>query len=137
MPQLPAALKGRVAMPKSLELFHPRGPRHLSAEGEQATVELRRLAEQPHPDHLARPADISRTGMHLVLSKTLAIGATAFVTLRDSRGDAVLAREGKVQWARVGTDQRWHVGVEFTTQLDWETLGELFLRNILNAEAAR
>lgn len=124
-------------MARAIEQLRPRGPRHLSAEGEAATIELRNRLEQPHPDHLGHPADISRTGMHLVLSKSLPESATVFVTLRDVGGKAILAREAHVQWARRSIDQKWHVGIEFAEPLDWETLGELFLRNILNADAAR
>lgn len=109
-----------------------RRPRH------EATAEI--AAEVTRSSGTARPAihgavvDISRDGFCLETSSPLEIGESVVVRLQDADADLDLALSATVRWRRHDDDGTWLIGCQTPEPLDWETLGELFLRELLVAE---
>ena len=79
--------------------------------------------------------DFSRTGMQVWTDLELTIGEEITATLRDPSRKVELGLGGHVQWQR-RIDQRFAVGIQFTAEVSWEIMGELFIRGILDQDSA-
>jgi hypothetical protein len=75
--------------------------------------------------------DCSRVEVQLGVTEEFATGERIVVRLHDETSRLQLDVSGTVQYQRQGSDDLWHIGCRFTQELDWETLGELFLCGIL------
>ncbi len=75
--------------------------------------------------------DLSRHGVRLRTKIRLSQQESITVRLRDDKAAVDLAIPGTVRWQRPEQDGTWSLGCALARQVDWETLGELFLGNVL------
>lgn len=66
------------------------------------------------------------------MTGALAAGERIVVRLRHGASGLQLDMAGAVDWQRQDADGQWIVGCRFAEELDWETLGEMFLSGILD-----
>ncbi len=111
--------------------FVPRNPRHKVAEDPAARVELRRSAANLPALPEVAVVDFSRSGFRLSVTEPLAARESVTLRLVDERSGMDLTLPGIVRWQRREADGTWSVGCHCDRELDWETLGELFLGGIL------
>ena len=112
-----------------------RNPRYVIAEGQQTVVDLRRESEPIGLPVVAELIDFSRKGMQVSTDLELTVGEEITATLRDPGRKVELGLGGHVQWQR-RIDQRFAVGIQFTAEVSWEIMGELFIRGILDQDSA-
>lgn len=114
-----------------------RKPRHQVADPGAVTVRLTRTGVEPPETTMVELLDFARNGVRLRLAER--VGARPFVS-----GDAVLlqlasenskidfGRPATVRWQRAEGPGLWQLGCEFKDEVSLETLGELFLNEILS-----
>jgi hypothetical protein len=108
-----------------------RRPRHAASDVASLRVEIHR-AEGESPRVLTgQLVDFSRMGAHCTLPLVLPIGEKAEMRLVREPDEVVLTREGEIRWNHRDENGNWSIGFQFTTPLDWESLGELFLVGVL------
>ncbi len=108
-----------------------RRPRHAASGVASLRVEIHR-GEGESPNVLkGQLVDFSRMGAQCTLPMVLAIGQKAEMRLVRASGEVVLARDGEIRWNHRDEKGQWSIGFQFTTPLDWESLGELFLVGVL------
>ncbi len=110
----------------------PRKPRHPAATGAGIRVEVERPAEAVPRTVEAELADFSRDGFRLLTAVPLEPGESITVRLHDANSGFNLTLPSTVRWQRIADDRSWSHGCMFARQVDWETLGELFLNGILD-----
>jgi hypothetical protein len=76
--------------------------------------------------------DLSRDGARFRSSVPLAEAEAITVRIDDERSGLRLTRSGTVRWTRPDGGGTWSVGCRFSRPLEWETLGELFLNEVLS-----
>jgi hypothetical protein len=114
-----------------------RRPRHQSAGSAGPRVQVERgPGREPSPID-AELLDLSRGGTRLRVAAPLKVGEAITVRLVDEKSGVELTRPSTVRWQRAEDDQTWTVGCMFTQQVEWETLGELFLNNLLSTDPPR
>jgi Tfp pilus assembly protein PilZ len=113
-----------------------RDPRYVIAEGQQTFVELRRDDDPAAPPISSLLVDMSRKGMQILADVSLEIGEKITVFLREPSAELEVQLSGKVQWQRGTDDQQFVIGCQFDEDVNWETLGELFLSGILDQKTA-
>ena len=114
--------------------FVARSPRHKMAEESAVRVELGRSASDLPTVPEATIVDFSRNGLQLRLTAPLVEQEAISVRLEDERSGMDLTLSGIVRWQRREDDDAWLVGCHCDEELDWETLGELFLNEVLVRE---
>ena len=93
---------------------------------------MERSGAETTPAIEAQLVDLSREGFRLRVPSPLEDRAPITVRIRTHDGmDLTLA--GTVRWQRA-EDDAWLVGCVADRPTDWETLGELFLHNVLNTD---
>jgi len=111
--------------------YVPRSPRHKVT----GAVELRAEVERSSGNTPARAAveliNLSREGFQLQVPVELAVGETITFRLHERTAGLDLAFEGTVRWQCPKDDSSWLVGCQTSRQVDYETLGELFLNDVL------
>jgi hypothetical protein len=112
--------------------FIARRPRHRA--NAEIAVEVARADGAEPPNVQAAMLDVSREGFCLRTPLELEIGETITVRLWDADSGFDLTLPGTVRWQRPDDDGIWTVGCQSPEPLDWETLGELFLNELLAAE---
>lgn len=115
-------------------LFTARRPRHAVTDADAIHVSVER-AGQPSGAIEAQLVDMSREGFRLRVSLPLEVHEDLTVRIRSERAKVDLTRSGNVRWRRADGNDAWLVGCAASEPADWETLGELFLHNILNTQA--
>jgi hypothetical protein len=111
-----------------------RRPRHPAAGCRGPCVRVERGAGgEPGPID-AELLDLSRSGARLRVAAPLKVGEAITVRLVDEKSGVELTRPSTVRWQRAEDDQTWSVGCMFTQHVEWETLGELFLNQILSTD---
>ena len=115
--------------------YGPRRPRHdvTAAAGFPVEVE-RSAAKEPGPIE-AELVDLSRGGYQLRTSVPLAKGESITLKLYDEKSGLRLALPGTVRWTRSRDGATWLQGCRTSSPIEWETLGELFLSEILATDA--
>ena len=111
-----------------------RKPRHAAAGASGFPVAIRRSAEQSAGSIGADLVDLSRDGFRLRLAAAPAIGESVALDLCEPKSGIEVTLSGTVRWCQAEADGQWLVGCQSERQLDWETLGELFLNNVLDAD---
>jgi len=111
--------------------YGPRGPRHPGAGVASCRVEAERSADREPGLIQAELVDLSRDGYQLRTCVPLAKGESVTLRLHDKNSGLRLALPGTVRWTRSKSDSAWLSGCQASCELDWETLGELFLHGIL------
>ena len=111
--------------------FVPRFPRHDAVNAKPSSVEVW-LAER-NQLHAVQLVNLSRRGIGVRAPVELAPDQVVTLKFTDSDGlDVSLG--AVVRWCSVHEPAVWDVGCEFDSEVEWETLGELFLRGVLETE---
>ena len=111
-----------------------RKPRHQAAQ--QTAVWL---VVEPVAPSLSEPievelVDLSRGGVQFRSGVPLSVGETIRVQLQDAKSGLELNRQGTVRWTKALGPGTWSIGCRFFEPVDWETLGELFLNDVLSTD---
>ena len=108
--------------------FIAREPRHPSTG---ILVEFRRAPGGRGDRCSAELVNLSREGFQLRLPTALNDDETIVMTITYPDDDVDAMFPAQVRWQREDPEGGWLVGCKTTWQLDLETLGELFLSEIL------
>ena len=114
--------------------FTSRQPRHRASAAEGCEV---RIERSPGKDPLVtsgRLIDLSRGGFSLRVLVPLEIGEPLTIQIRDDRLTSDITLAGVVQWCRRGEQAGWFLGCQATDLAEYETLGELFINDILSTD---
>lgn len=117
-----------------IDRYIARNPRHLAAEEGGFTCRVERDEEQTPREVEGQLADLSRTGVQLTVAEPLEIGEAAMLQLGDPDSPASLRRGAVLRWQQPAGEGAWSLGFEFRREVEWETLGEFFLGNILSTD---
>ena len=107
-----------------------RSPRHVADDAQSAEV---RVAQASGKVVEAELRDLSRQGCQLRVPVPMAVGEPMIVWIEHSESNLQLTIEGTARWQRPH-DGNWLVGCQAAQEIDWESLGELFLSGILSTE---
>jgi hypothetical protein len=111
-----------------------RRPRHQTAGSPDVRVLVERGEGEDPTRASAELLDLSRTGIRLRTAASLAVDESLTVEIRDESSGLQLTRPATVRWTSPEPDGKWSVGCLFAEQVDWPTLGELFLNDVLSTE---
>lgn len=114
--------------------YWARKPRYAGNQSHRLEVRLERPAD-PAPAPAAELVDLSRSGMQLRASAPVATGESIVVRLRDVESGVDLSLPATVRSLAPERPGAWRVGCRFTREVPLETLGELFLNDILMPQA--
>ena len=117
-------------MANKLTQFVIRDPRHQPTATAQLNIEVRRSVGEPRSLG-AELVDFSRDGFRLRVSAPLIVNEPVDVLIEDRNSSFSLAISATTQWQRPESGDTWLAGFRFDRQADWETMGELFLNEIL------
>ena len=112
--------------------FVGRKPRHPTVEGQAVETWLERATGRLD----AELADFSRNGAGLFTSEPAVDGERVTVRIRHAESGLDLSLAGSLRWQREHHESRWLLGCEFEEPVSLETLGELFLSEILDVNPA-
>lgn len=108
-----------------------RRPRHPAA-GEQGFPAAIRRATPESPIALAADlVDLSREGFRVRVAQPLEVGESLFLDLFEEQSGLSLTLPATVRWRLAEADGHWLLGCHSKRELEWETLGELFLNKVL------
>jgi hypothetical protein len=111
-----------------------RKPRHAGNLAEPLPLEIERLDGRSPARVEARLVDLSRGGMQVAAPLPLTKGENLRVHLADEHAPE-FQTEAVVRWVRLTEDGlAWNLGLQFATELQLDTLGELFLSHVLDEQ---
>lgn len=113
--------------------FVARYPRHQSAGKPELQIKICRSVGEPRSLG-AELVDFSRDGFRLRVGAPLIVNELVEVLVEDRNSPVELAISATVRWQRPESGERWLTGFKFNRSTDWETLGELFLNDILSTD---
>jgi hypothetical protein len=125
------AFWGFVTMTSDIAAFEARQPRHETTNPARLKVEVRRESALPSGPLRAQLLDLSRQGLQLRVPIALELHERIRVGIRDDDARVSISLSGVVRWQKPADDGHYLVGGQFERELDWETMGELFLNDIL------
>lgn len=109
--------------------FIPRPPRHESDPNIAGVV----VATQS--DRFAATLfNLSRQGLQVAVPSgpiDVGVGESVRIGIAHEASGFVFDRVGIVRWQNESDAAGWIVGVQFAEEVDWETLGEMFLSGLL------
>jgi len=111
-----------------------RRPRHRAAGSAGVRVRVERRPGSVPGTIDAELVDLSRSGIRLRAAVPLAVEESITVRLHHDVSGVGLTRAGTVRWRSRDQCGTWSVGCVFPQPLDWETLGELFLNQVLSTD---
>jgi hypothetical protein len=111
--------------------FEARQPRHETTNPTRLKVEIRRESALPSEPLQAQLVDLSRQGLQLRIPTALDLHENVSIRIRDEHAGFSISLSGVVRWQKPADDGHYLVGGRFEQELDWETMGELFLNDIL------
>jgi len=123
--------------------YVPRRPRHAATGESGYSVRVTRALDagtgepsgaESDSTFPADLVDLSRDGFCLRSAASAPVGSLLTIELRHDQGGLALTLRGEVRWQRPQADGRWLLGCHSEQQIDWATLGELFLNNVLVAQ---
>ncbi len=97
-------------------------------------MEVERSGQQASSPVEAELLDLSRSGIRFRVPLPLTVEESITVRLHTEDSAVDLALPCTVQWRRPEGDGIWSVGCESASQVDWETLGELFFSGALSTD---
>jgi len=127
----PTAIVSR-PMDYKLESFRPRRPRHQATDATGHCLQLERGPGKTPRSIDAKLLNLSSAGAGFRVTVLLEVGEAITFHLRREPSQLLLTRSGTVRWASRDEQGDWTVGCLFDRRVDWETLGELFLKGILS-----
>ena len=120
-------------MPDDCSNYSARSPRHQATGTAALEVEVERSSGD-NPIVGGELVDLSRNGFRLRTTIPLAVNESVTVRFCHAESELDLALPSTVRWQRPEVGEKWLVGFETERQVDWETLGELFLNDILHVD---
>ncbi len=114
--------------------FSLRQPRHQASAAEGCEVRIERTPGKDPLVTSGRLIDLSRSGFKLRVPVPLEAGESLTMQIRDDRLTTDITLPGVVQWCRRGERSGWFLGCRATDLADYETLGELFINDILSTD---
>ena len=114
-----------------------RRPRHQAAGSATLRVTVDRASGSVPGSVEVELVDLSRTGGRLRSPVPLSEAEAITVRIHDESSGLWLRRLAAVRWTRPEGGDTWSIGCQFSQPVDWETLGELFLGEILSREPPR
>ena len=123
-------------MPSETWNFVGRKPRHQVADASEVSVHLNRVQRAPAESLAAELVDFARNGARLRVADRPnadlpSIGEAVVLQLRSAKPGLDIRLPGHVRWQQAEGPGQWLVGCEFDEEVSLETLGELFLNEIL------
>jgi len=113
-----------------------RRPRHPTTGLMGYPVSVRRSAPQSPGPLEAALVDLSRDGFRVRSLEPLEIGESVSIEIFEESSKLSVSLAGVVRWRLEDGDGGWLAGCQAKRQLDWETLGELFLNRVLLADGS-
>lgn len=114
--------------------FVARDPRHQPTDKAELNIEVRRSVGEPRSLR-AELVDFSRDGFRLRVPAPLIVNEPVEVLIEDRNSPLNLTVSATAQWQRPESGDTWLTGFKFDRQADWETMGELFLNDILATDS--
>ena len=112
-----------------------RKPRHQVADGSQFSVCLNRVEGEPAESLKAELIDFARHGARLRVADrpnaASSNGEAVVLQLRSAKPGLDIRLPGRIRWQQAEGPGLWLIGCEFDQEVSLETLGELFLNEIL------
>ncbi|MEX2559973.1 MAG: PilZ domain-containing protein [Pirellulales bacterium] len=108
-----------------------RRPRYEARAGHQAQLRIERSGRLP-PIVPAELINFSRHGARLAVGSPLEDGEQFMLLLTHSKAGMALTLAGELRWQAPTDAGGWLMGCEFVTEVSMETLGEMFLNEILD-----
>lgn len=109
-----------------------RRPRHEVVADDQVAAWIASGQEDPNPWHAAATLlDLSRNGCRLFCVRAMNPGDHVRLVIDQPDAERQSESPAIVRWRRAGQDGLWEHGLEFSPELEWEFLGELFLSGTL------
>ena len=118
-------------MSQSDSKFAPRMPRHDAVDSRPPPVEVRCVYRGR--SHLAQLLNFSRSGLQLRVPLELSVDQKITLKITDSE-ELDLSLSATVRWCSGQEPAAWNIGCQFDDAVDWESLGELFLRGVLSTK---
>jgi hypothetical protein len=109
----------------------PRRPRYRASDKTKPHAEIARADGTVVQAELQ---DLSRMGFQLRLAVPLATEESVQLRLHVEQADFSLLLRGTVRWQNRLGDDAWLVGCGCQAPVDWESLGELFLNEVLSQD---
>jgi hypothetical protein len=122
---------GLVTMPSDFAAFRARQPRHETRNPNRLQVDIQRTSHSPSGSCQAQLVDLSRQGLQLRVPTPLELHENVFIRILDEDSGFSISVSGVVRWQKPADDGHHFAGCQFERELDWETMGELFLNEIL------
>ena len=117
-------------MADKLPQFVARDPRHQPTDTAELKIEIRRSVGEPR-SLTAELIDLSRDGFKFRVPTPLIVNEPVEMLIEDRNSPFSLTVSATAQWQRPESGDTWLTGFKFNRQADWETMGELFLNDIL------
>ncbi len=114
--------------------YFPRKPRHPAAGNNQLRVVVARSRGSVPKRLQAELTNFSRHGFQLRVAFPLKVEEPINVRFHEEATGLRLALPALVRWRGPERDGKWLVGCLSAREVDLETLGELFLSNVLASE---
>ena len=111
----------------------PRRPRYETSGTQKLVVEVERYPDRQPSVVQVELQDLSRNGFQVRLPVPLVADECICLLLRIEGSGLTLTLPGTVRWQRA-EDDAWLVGCLFDQPLEWESLGELFLSEVLSPD---
>lgn len=127
----PSGCERSAAMFNSDPAYLARRPRHLATGGGGLDVTVRRSSRREPRLVEAELLNLSRRGVQLRVAAELEVRESVTLQLASEASDLQLTRSAEVRWRHPEPSGAWTVGCMFARQVDLETLGELFLSELL------
>ena len=113
-----------------------RKPRHAGGDTGAWKVEVEYRVGAKVAVVEARLADGSRDGAQVVVPIMLPPKDRVVVRFVDEHSEVRYQAEGEIRWSRAGDNKEvWSSGIRFSEPIDFETLGELFLNDLLHVDS--
>jgi hypothetical protein len=101
-------------------------------DNERCRIWIELVGREPAAVFEAKLIDLSRHGMQVQLAAPVVTGERVVLRIHDASDGLDVALAGLVRWQRAAGTGAWNAGSIFDDMVDYEVLGELFLRGILD-----
>jgi hypothetical protein len=116
--------------------YGSRRPRHQAATTPGLRVQVQRSASDDPGWFDAELNNLSRDGFQLLATSSLPVGDSIVVRICVQAAGIDLAIKAEVRWRQSEGPGLWAIGCRSLDQVQWETLGELFLSGVLSMNPA-